>query len=719
MAGVHGLKASSKTGVYRQMQREVDLELLDLLRAVDRDRAGPACPSEHGTDGAAAAGSSTPSCAGEASLCADEDLVGDVLSADGALSTDSEDEEGLIRDIIPECLCDNRLHSVSDEDTCSSSDDEAPPASWEVQPIRRVLKPSPEEELRSNLRAWAINFNVPLTTVRPLLRLLNPLIPSLPKAEQTLLKTAPVTGTREMGQGEYFYFGIKSRLVQVLKYFRSPILDINFNCDGLPIFKSSGTECWPIMGLVKGSCTPPFVCAVWCGKGKPPAQEYLHDFVTELKPLMDYGFDHDGCFYQVNVSGFICDSPAKALMKGVILHSGYYSCCYCTTPGRWKGRVIFPDTKAALRTDDSFRSMAQPQHHVADSPLLSLDIDMITAFPLDYQHLMCLGVGRKLLIRVVSGQKKVGGSLVTDGGIARINKRLLAAVRFWARDFSRRPRILEELKRWKATEFRQFLLYLIPVILRGTVLPEKALELFLLLHIAMTIMTSEDLLSQYDKVAEQALLQFVNKAKSYLKAEFMVHNVHNLIHIVPHCRLFGTVDNFSAFPFENELSVLKRAVRGSSKVLQQIVNRIKERHETILQPRKKVLPEGSVSQPCRKKRWTLHLRGESFKRLHIKGRQVSLLRGDNFVKMDTGGFVMVHNIMQTADGVFIVGQQFRVCSDLYTSPVKSSSLGVYKVEKLSLRMNAWPVNEIECKVLAVAFEKSTRSAFGVFPLLQK
>lgn len=528
------------------------------------------------------------------------------------------------------------------------------------------------------------------------------------------MKTAPVVGVRPMGAGEFYYYGIRCRLLQVLKYYESPVLEIIFNTDGLPIFKSSGTECWPIMGLVKGSKTPPFVCAVYCGRGKPPADEFLADFVDELKPLVTHGFTHEGRFHQVKISCFVCDAPAKALIKGVQVHSGYHSCCYCTTKGKWKGRVVFPQTNAPLRTDESFRAMEDKHHHISESPLLSLDIDMIKAFPCDYQHLLCLGVGRKLLTRVMCGQKNVGGRIVTDEGLERINKRLLAVLRWWARDFNRRPRILEELMRWKATEFRQFILYLIPVVLRGSVLPAKALELFFLLHIAMTIVVRRDLLSRYSDVADWCLNDFVTKAKVYLKTEFITHNVHNLVHIVSHCNVYGPVDNFSAFPFENELHVLKRAVRGTSKVIQQIVSRINERHETSQKPRVEVHVEGEVSKPHRKNRWMLHLKGECYSRLYIKGRRVSLLRGDNFVKMDSGAIVMLNNIVKTTDGVFVVGQQFRERTDLYEKPVRSSCLGIYKVDKLSLQLMSWPVQRINCKVLGVAFHKRS-SSFGIFP----
>ena len=48
-------------------------------------------------------------------------------------------------------------------------------------------------------------------------------------------------------------------------------------------------------------------------------------------------------------------------------------------------------------------------------------------------------------------------------------------------EFSRKPRTLKEIDRWKATEFRLFLCYLGPVVLRSN-LVDKLYNHFMLLH---------------------------------------------------------------------------------------------------------------------------------------------------------------------------------------------------------------------------------------------
>ena len=56
--------------------------------------------------------------------------------------------------------------------------------------------------------------------------------------------------------------------------------------------------------------------------------------------------------------------------------------------------MIFPELeKSRLRTDQSFRRRTNKGHHQpVRSPLTDLDIDMIEGVPLDYMHLVLLGM---------------------------------------------------------------------------------------------------------------------------------------------------------------------------------------------------------------------------------------------------------------------------------------------------------------------------------------
>ena len=93
-----------------------------------------------------------------------------------------------------------------------------------------------------------------------LLHLLHTHFPTLPRGHRTLLESRPIVGIEPMGNGEYYYFVMKGILKRVVERDpKIPKLLLSFNVDGLPVFKSSGTECWPIRCLVEGTMLPPFV----------------------------------------------------------------------------------------------------------------------------------------------------------------------------------------------------------------------------------------------------------------------------------------------------------------------------------------------------------------------------------------------------------------------------------------------------------------------------
>lgn len=146
--------------------------------------------------------------------------------------------------------------------------------------------------LQIKLRVWAITFNVPHATINGLLNILNdqPHI-NLPIDSRTLLHTPKSVNIVPMGRGQFWYNGIKAILECIYHDLREPIsIGLIFNMDGIPPFKSYGIELWPILVKIsERQDINPQVVAIYCGKGKPPLEEYLTLFVDELSELVENG----------------------------------------------------------------------------------------------------------------------------------------------------------------------------------------------------------------------------------------------------------------------------------------------------------------------------------------------------------------------------------------------------------------------------------------------
>jgi len=140
-------------------------------------------------------------------------------------------------------------------------------------------------------------------------------------------------------------------------------------------------------------------------------------------------------------------------------------------------------------------------------------------------HPVCLGVVRRLLVFLKQDPKECK---ISQRQIRETSTKLESLNGKLPREFARQPRSLASLERWKATEFRQFLLYTGPVDLRD-VLPDSFYHHFLTLPVAMSILL--DVRKAYTSYAEELLMHFYKTSTKLYSTIFPSYNVHSLIHL--------------------------------------------------------------------------------------------------------------------------------------------------------------------------------------------
>ena len=301
--------------------------------------------------------------------------------------------------------------------------------------------------------------------------------------------------------------------------------------------------------------------------------------VEDINNLSNSGFQYNGAIVKITVKAFICDAPARAFLKNIIYHTGYNSCERCEELGEWKGRVVFNSKeKFPSRTDEKFCQVAYKGHQHGETPLLRAGVPCVTSFVLDYMHLVCLGVVRRILhflYRVTNPRK------LSTRQRSELSTRLVGLRNEMPSEVARKPRAVTELDRWKATEFRQFLLYTGPVVLDGLV-DQDVYDHFLCLTVGMSILLTTDAnrrntLLQY---AADLLTYFVNSFQDIYGDRFTVYNVHALKHIHEDVAHFScSLNEISAFPFENFMQTIKKMVRTSHDPLTQVAKRLAERQD--------------------------------------------------------------------------------------------------------------------------------------------
>lgn len=560
-------------------------------------------------------------------------------------------------------------------------------------------------DLCNKLSEWAVENKVTATTVDNLLKVLHSYHPSLPVTYRSLLKTDfKVPEMKAIGSGEYMHYGIEQGLCQhkdcIMKLGTQDI-KYNVNIDGLPLYKSSSIQVWPILGRVVGTqCM--FIIGAFCGSSKPSSIEvYLRQFIDEAKKLSTEKFMIGDKTITASLMCLICDAPARAFIKQTKGHAGYDGCERCIDKGTYlEGRMTFQSTNAVKRSDMEFRLMKYEEHQLGTSPLSELNIGLVSACVLDSMHLVYLGIMRKLLKTWIRGPKSVR---LSAQQISVISGKLVGLRRYIPHEFARKPRALCEIDRFKASEFRQFLLYTGIVTLKS----ELGMELysnFLNLSVAIFTLCSPKLVKYYADYSESLLKYFVEQCMVLYGKEFIIYNVHSVIHIVDDAKAYGCLDDISSFPFENYLGHLKSTVRKPQQILQQIFKRLCEGYRVskcqdhLATEVKGEHESGPVVAGLR------HLK--QYKEINTASYVLKVHIPDNCIRFGEGCVGIIKNIFSDGSSISVVVQKFKKLSPAFTEPLLSCDIGIYLLNDLSDSLDICQLHEIHDKMVLLPEKQS-------------
>ena len=127
-------------------------------------------------------------------------------------------------------------------------------------------------------------------------------------------------------------------------------------------------------------------------------------------------------------------------------------------------------------------------------------------------HQVCLGVMKKLLLPWIRGKRDVR---ISAGRVIEISNRYKWLQTNQPNVFARRPCGLDEIDRWKATEFRQFLLYSGMLALDG-ILRDDLYTHFLCLSVAISILVCPSLARVHKTYAHDLLIYLYSRVQSYM-----------------------------------------------------------------------------------------------------------------------------------------------------------------------------------------------------------
>lgn len=616
-----------------------------------------------------------------------------INSTNSALS-----EDALLNDLSVQSEVCSTKSICSTESVCSTENNNI--TSENSSASANVFHSNNENSLWKDLQTLIVERNIAHNTANELLSILKKHgHVELPCDVRILVRTPRNISSHieALANGHYMHFGLSSSLEHSIKMYSKFIkkndIKLNVNIDGLPISKSSGSQFWPILVSIEdiNVYTSPIIIGVYHGIHKPNnANEFLTPFVNDFILFLQNGITVSNVKYNVSIKAILCDAPARAFITYTKSHTGYFSCPKCIQEGDFvSNRVIFTETNNALRTDDTFKNRSQIEHHTGDSVLEKLSIGMVSQIPLDYMHLVCLGVMKRLLQLWLKGSINIR---LSKESIESVSQYLIAIKSYIPSEFARKPRSLHDVDKWKATEFRQFLLYTGIVIMKS-ILPSVYYNHFLCLSIAMRILTDSELCVTFNDYANSLLLWFVSNYKNIYGDKYLSYNVHNLIHLANDALTFGSLDNISCFKYENYMQKIKKKLHQCGKPLEELSNRI---FEELYLP---IQPINIVQYP-----FVVYKKNNKISYLQFETFKIATNKSDNCALLDSMSVVFILDIFHENNALLIRAQRFLRPKSLFTTPFISEKLGIYVISNTSASdIITIPVTQIKKKCLKIKY----------------
>lgn len=284
-------------------------------------------------------------------------------------------------------------------------------------------------------------------------------------------------------------------------------------------------------------------------------------------------------------------------------------------------------------------------------------------------------------------------------------------------EFARKPRSLKEIKYFKATEWRQILLYTGVIFLKDYV-HEDVHKNFVVLHVAISILSNPVMCksSSWVDYAEKLLIIFVKGFRKLYGRRYVSYNVHGLLHLSDDVRKYGELDNFSAFRFENFIGQIKRLIRSGNKTLQQLSRRFIELENV----KNKTSDFTSNNTPFYHQQ---HDRGPlpqglatalQYKIGFFESFQINCDDDKNsYVYIENLYVVKVLNFFSYNKKLYLLGKTMDIIGPLYEYLCSSSNLGINIVNENGKNpATVWNINKVTAKVLMLP-HKTKKVAFPI------
>lgn len=324
---------------------------------------------------------------------------------------------------------------------------------------------------------------------------------------------------------------------------------------------------------------------MWVDNKEPQMNTFLRPFVQQANNLFEKKIvwtSDERIVVRSRFVAFCCsaDSKARYSIFNMSQYNAHYGCTICYYYGSYiEGSMRYPltshdevrkrthdgiiiDMRTAFENEQTIRGVCGP------SELMNLQgFNLIRGQAIDVLHCIWIGVAQKHTNLLL---KSVGYEYYINSDTKAIINQRLKVIKI-PTILSRKPRSLEQMPKWKAIEWRNWLLFYAIPCLQGCI-PQKYID-----HLAMlsntVFLLSQGVIRRQDlERARELMHRYIALYERYFDKRHIIYNIHLAEHLLECIEDLGPSWVHSTCGLESWNYKLRKMITSPKGIVQQIVS---------------------------------------------------------------------------------------------------------------------------------------------------
>ena len=372
------------------------------------------------------------------------------------------------------------------------------------------------------------------------------------------------------------------------------VITLLLGIDSIPYSKSGSKSLTPVVATIAELSHDlrrrhPFLLAIHAGKSKPDSNLFMKPTIDQLLAIESDPIQLQDRQVILRILSVAADAPARSWLLRSDQFNSIHGCHKCMSESvqvklrsksgkTLKQRKFDLSREFILRSHEKWVAAADKASECGKSingvksrsEFLRLPyVNIVKLFPVDFMHAVFLGVVR-LILKIFLDYK----TKHLNPKVPHLSPHSRRQLRQYFNPnvkscFLRSPRNLDYLSVMKSVELENYLYYYFATVMQQ-LLPGNYYSHFMLLTFAISRLQRKILSVSQLHRARQSIKEFVKQFAKLYPKNYHNYNVHALLHLASDVSDFGPLLFQSCYVTEGILFELKKMIKGSNRIAQEV-----------------------------------------------------------------------------------------------------------------------------------------------------